>query len=105
MDPPGAHDPRDRSADPLGDLIAAATGRRELDAGIGDGLYAVTNLDSDCADALAARLASATLGALELFSIYLGAELGLYRVLAQYGALTAAELAERVGIAFRCAVE
>ena len=36
----------------------------------------------DRADALAERLFGATLGALELFSVYLGTELGLYRALA-----------------------
>jgi SAM-dependent methyltransferase len=60
---------------------------------------------SDRADALAERLLGATLGALELHSVYLGAELGLYRTLARDGALTAGELAERAGIAARYAVE
>ena len=59
----------------------------------------------DRADALAERLFAATLGALELFSVYLGAELGLYDALAQHGPLTARELAERAGIAPRYAVE
>jgi hypothetical protein len=59
----------------------------------------------DRTDALAERLFAATLGALELYSVYLGAELGLYRTLAEHGSLTADELAERAGIAPRYAVE
>ena len=57
------------------------------------------------ADALAERLFGATLGALELFSVYLGAELGLYRALGEHGPLTVAELADRAGIAPRYAQE
>jgi SAM-dependent methyltransferase len=59
----------------------------------------------DRADALAERLFAATLGALELFSVYLGAELGLYRTLAQHGPATPPELAQRAGIAPRYARE
>ena len=59
----------------------------------------------DRTDALAGRLFGATLGALELFSVYLGAELGLYRALARHGPLTPGELAERAGIAPRYARE
>jgi 2-polyprenyl-3-methyl-5-hydroxy-6-metoxy-1,4-benzoquinol methylase len=59
----------------------------------------------DRAEALAERLFGAALGALELFSVYLGAELGLYRTLTQAGALTGGELAERAGIAPRYAQE
>jgi SAM-dependent methyltransferase len=59
----------------------------------------------DRAEALANRLFGATLGALELFSVYLGAELGLYRTLAEYGPLTPAGLGERGGIAERYARE
>jgi hypothetical protein len=57
------------------------------------------------ADALADRLFGATLGALELFSVYLGAELGLYRALVQNGPLTADGLAGAAGIAPRYARE
>jgi SAM-dependent methyltransferase len=60
---------------------------------------------SDRAEVLAERLLGATLGALELFSVYLGAELGLYRTLARHDALTPGELAERSGIAPRYARE
>src|SRR3712207_4753478 len=56
-------------------------------------------------DALAERLFAATLGALELFSIYIGAELGLYRTLETHGPSTAPELAERACIAPRYARE
>jgi 2-polyprenyl-3-methyl-5-hydroxy-6-metoxy-1,4-benzoquinol methylase len=59
----------------------------------------------DRAAALAERLFAATLGALELFSVYLGAELGLYRALAEHGPLTDGELAQRAGIAARYARE
>jgi hypothetical protein len=57
------------------------------------------------ADALAERLFGATLGALELFSVYLGAELGLYRALVQEGPQTADGLARAAGIAPRYARE
>jgi 2-polyprenyl-3-methyl-5-hydroxy-6-metoxy-1,4-benzoquinol methylase len=60
---------------------------------------------TDRADALAERLSGATLGALELFSVYLGTELGLYRALAEQGPLTAGGLADRAGIAPRYARE
>jgi 2-polyprenyl-3-methyl-5-hydroxy-6-metoxy-1,4-benzoquinol methylase len=59
----------------------------------------------DRADALAERLFGAALGALELFSVYLGAELGLYRALESAESLTARELADRAGIAERYARE
>ena len=59
----------------------------------------------DRTDALAERLFGATLGALELFSIYLGTELGLYHALTQNGPLTYGELADRAGIAPRYAQE
>src|SRR5687767_15822688 len=57
------------------------------------------------ADALAERVFRATLGALELFSIYLGAELGLYRALVQEGPQTADGLARAADIAPRYARE
>jgi 2-polyprenyl-3-methyl-5-hydroxy-6-metoxy-1,4-benzoquinol methylase len=60
---------------------------------------------ADRADALVERLFGATLGALELFSVYLGVELGLYRTLERGGALTPDELAERAGIDPRYARE
>src|SRR6478609_7886246 len=56
-------------------------------------------------DQLVERLLDSTIGALELFSVYLGAELGLYRVLEQRGPLTAEQLGEQAGIAARYARE
>ncbi|OZM76746.1 class I SAM-dependent methyltransferase [Pseudonocardia sp. MH-G8] len=51
------------------------------------------------------RLIEATTGTLELFGVYLGTRLGLYRALTQRGRLTAAELAETAGIHPRYARE
>jgi SAM-dependent methyltransferase len=62
-------------------------------------------LDSDQAARLADRLFESTIGALELFSVYLGSELGLYRVLHERGPLTPVELARGAGIAPRYARE
>jgi hypothetical protein len=56
-------------------------------------------------EALVERLFGATIDALELYSIYLGAELGLYRALEQRGPATYADLADRAGIAERYARE
>jgi SAM-dependent methyltransferase len=52
-------------------------------------------------DALAERLFHDSLGALELYTIYLGERLGLYRTLADGGPSTSSELAERTGTAER----
>jgi predicted O-methyltransferase YrrM len=59
----------------------------------------------DCTDALAERLFGAALGALELYSAYLGAELGLYRTLDEQGPLTSGALADYAGIDTRYARE
>jgi 2-polyprenyl-3-methyl-5-hydroxy-6-metoxy-1,4-benzoquinol methylase len=56
-------------------------------------------------EALSARLLQSTIGALELYSIYLGRELGLYAALRHGVPLTPPELAETVGIASRYARE
>ena len=56
-------------------------------------------------DALVARLFTSTIGALELFHVYLGDRLGLYRALATRGPLTAAGLAAAAGINERYARE
>ncbi len=56
-------------------------------------------------DALAARLFEATLGAMDLFSVYLGDRLGYYRALAADGPATSAELAARTGTHERYARE
>jgi 2-polyprenyl-3-methyl-5-hydroxy-6-metoxy-1,4-benzoquinol methylase len=62
-------------------------------------------ITTDRTDQLAERLFEATLGALELFSVYLGAELGLYRALEGHGPLSPDDLAEHAGIAPRYAHE
>lgn len=54
---------------------------------------------------LAQRLTDATTGTLELFSVHLGRELGLYDVLDRQGPATAAQLAVRAGIDERYALE
>jgi 2-polyprenyl-3-methyl-5-hydroxy-6-metoxy-1,4-benzoquinol methylase len=48
-------------------------------------------------DALVERLFLATLGAMDVFAVYLGDRLGLYRALADRGTLMSAELAEATG--------
>jgi SAM-dependent methyltransferase len=65
----------------------------------------MTITTTDRTDVLVERLFGAALGALELYSVYLGAELGLYRELERGGPLTAGELAGRAGIAERYAHE
>jgi 2-polyprenyl-3-methyl-5-hydroxy-6-metoxy-1,4-benzoquinol methylase len=55
----------------------------------------------DRTSALADRLFRDAAGALELYTIYLGERLGLYRSLADHGPSTSAELAERTGTAER----
>ena len=57
------------------------------------------------ADQLVERLFGATLGALELLSVYLGWRLDLYRVLADSGPLRPTQLAARAGIDARYARE
>src|SRR5260221_11146165 len=56
---------------------------------------------ADPAAALAERLFRDMLGALELFTVYLGERLGLYRSLDAGGPATSSELAERTGTAER----
>jgi len=65
----------------------------------------MTVTPTDRSEALAERLFGATLGALELCSVYLGTTLGLYHALERHGPLPPEELAERAGIAPRYAVE
>lgn len=64
-----------------------------------------TPTEAEQADALTERMFQATIGTLELFSVYLGTELGLYSTLHKAGGLTEGELAERAGIAPRYARE
>src|SRR5262245_3629677 len=52
-------------------------------------------MDHDRTQALAARLFESELRTLELYTIYLGMRLGLYRALVEGGAATVAELAAR----------
>ncbi|MEJ7837894.1 MAG: methyltransferase domain-containing protein [Thermomicrobiales bacterium] len=56
-------------------------------------------------DELVERLFTATLGAMDLFSVYLGDRLGYYRALADQGPATSTELAQRSGTAERYARE
>jgi ubiquinone/menaquinone biosynthesis C-methylase UbiE len=56
---------------------------------------------ADAASALADRLLQDAIGALELYTVYLGERLGLYRALADGGAATSSELAARTGTAER----
>jgi 2-polyprenyl-3-methyl-5-hydroxy-6-metoxy-1,4-benzoquinol methylase len=56
-------------------------------------------------DALAERILKATIDAFELFHLYLGERLGLYRALTELGDANAAELAGAAGIAERYARE
>lgn len=60
---------------------------------------------ADRRDALVERLFRSAIGAFDLFSVYLGDRLGLYRALADGGALTSAELADRAGVDERYARE
>jgi 2-polyprenyl-3-methyl-5-hydroxy-6-metoxy-1,4-benzoquinol methylase len=59
----------------------------------------------ESAPPLAQRLLQAEMAALDLYAMYLGERLGLYRTLAERGPATSAELAERAGIAERYARE
>jgi SAM-dependent methyltransferase len=53
---------------------------------------------SERRDALVERLFGATLGALDVLSVYLGVRLGLYRTLADRGASSSEEMAEATGL-------
>jgi 2-polyprenyl-3-methyl-5-hydroxy-6-metoxy-1,4-benzoquinol methylase len=65
----------------------------------------LTDKDQAERDAMVARLFTSTIGALELFHVYLGERLGLYRALATKGPLTADELSSIAGINERYARE
>ena len=54
-------------------------------------------LEVDRTNALHERLFGDALGALELYTIYLGERLGLYRALAESGPVTSSQLAARTG--------
>ena len=66
---------------------------------------ASTPVASDVGDALASRLLQSAIHALELYSIYLGKELGLYAILQSGERVTPPELARHAGIAPRYARE
>ncbi len=52
-------------------------------------------------DAFAERLMRSTMGTFDIFSIFIGDRLGLYQTLAQSGALTSGEMADRTGASER----
>jgi Methyltransferase small domain len=56
-------------------------------------------------DGFVERLFASALGTMDVFTVYLGDRLGLYRILAEHGPLTASELAERAGMYARYARE
>jgi 2-polyprenyl-3-methyl-5-hydroxy-6-metoxy-1,4-benzoquinol methylase len=66
---------------------------------------APTTEETERRDALVGRLFMNAVGAFDLFSVYLGDVFGLYRVLAEKGPLTSAELADAAGIHERYARE
>jgi 2-polyprenyl-3-methyl-5-hydroxy-6-metoxy-1,4-benzoquinol methylase len=78
-----------------------ATGHplKSIDDRIIDCLSPIWLVSADMdANALADRLFQAATGTLELYAIYLGERLGLYRALASGEALTSGELAARTGV-------
>ena len=68
--------------------------------GASDSAYDPVPMD-DPTEALAERLFRDARGALELFTVYLGDQLGYYRALAESGPATSTELAARTGTAER----
>ena len=64
-----------------------------------------TSTDLDARELLAGRLIDGLTQAMEIFGVYLGVELGLYRVLAAAGSATEDELAGQAGVAARYARE
>ena len=65
----------------------------------------VTEPTEKTADALVGRLVEATIGSMDLLTVYIGDRLGLYRALHDGGPATAADLAARAGIHPRYALE
>ena len=64
-----------------------------------------TSTDLDARELLAGRLIDGLTQAMEIFGVYLGVELGLYRALAASGSATEDELAGQAGVAARYARE
>ncbi len=64
-----------------------------------------TTVVDTAAGELAERLFTSSLSTVELFTVYLGVRLGLYRALADHGAMTSDELASASGIGERYARE
>lgn len=62
-------------------------------------------IDAEVAERFAGRLFDAALGAIDVFTVYIGDRLGLYHALAQGGALTPTELAATADIHARYARE
>jgi len=62
-----------------------------------DETHVETVITGDATIALVERLFHDAVGALDLYTIYLGEQLGLYRALADAGPVTSTELAERTG--------
>ena len=65
----------------------------------------VTEPTEKTTDALVGRLVEATIGSMDLLTVYVGDRLGLYRALHDGGPATAADLAARAGIDPRYALE
>jgi 2-polyprenyl-3-methyl-5-hydroxy-6-metoxy-1,4-benzoquinol methylase len=66
---------------------------------------ATTAQSTERRDALVERLFMNAIGAFDLFSVHVGERLGLYRILADEGSLTSAELAKAAGVHERYARE
>jgi SAM-dependent methyltransferase len=101
MTEPEEGQPRSRSSCPMWPATSPApttssTAARSRPSGDLDPIWLVS-ADMD-ANALADRLFRATTGTLDLYAIYLGERLGLYRVLAGGEAMTSGELATRSGV-------
>lgn len=75
------------------------------DTGVNTTQDAVPGPDGDAAGAFAGRVMESLLGAMDLYAIHLGDQLGLYAALHEHGPSTSAELAARAGVAERYARE
>ena len=59
--------------------------------------FTLTQIDTQQRDAFVERLLNSTRGTFDIFAIYLGERLGLYRALSENGPLRSVELAKRTG--------